>query len=69
MTLEKLKQECWCDYCNDYIKPRLNRWETSIAVIEDWECPICGEILNRIPRVLFTKKNSPPAPNGNEEKR
>lgn len=49
-TIDKFKRECWCDKCDDFVKPRIYIFETSISVVIDYECPICHEILRRIPR-------------------
>ncbi len=50
----------WCDKCDGYRKPTSKRWETSKAIVIDYECNICGEVLLRIPRDITFKPPSPP---------
>ena len=48
----------WCDKCEDYRLPILYKWESSKAVIYDYECEKCGEILTRIPRQIVKKEGN-----------
>lgn len=43
-----LKEGGWCDHCDDRCAVKVKRWESSIAVIVDYECSICGEIFYRM---------------------
>lgn len=51
-------KEVWCDKCEDYRLPILYKWESSKAVIYDYECEKCGEILTRIPRQIVKKEGN-----------
>ena len=50
----------WCDDCDDYREPKPKRWETSKAIVIDYVCSVCGEILLRIPRDITFKPPEPP---------
>lgn len=42
------EKEIWCEECETWRLPRWNRWESSIAIIFDLECPKCHEIFDRV---------------------
>ena len=53
-------KEVWCDKCDEDVTPKLKEWESRKAIIRDYECSRCGEILLRIPRDITFKPPEPP---------
>ena len=35
--------QLWCEKCKDFMTPTIHKWESSIAIMQDDVCPICGE--------------------------
>ena len=50
--------QLWCKKCEDFVEPRVDRWESSIAIIEDEVCPIHDDVWFR-ERSLEYKPNHP----------
>lgn len=46
--LKQEEKEIWCEECETLRLPRWKRWESSIAIIFDLECPKCHEIFDRL---------------------
>ena len=52
--------EAWCKRCGKFVIPRIYRWESSIAIIEDPLCPHCGDFCHRaVSRIVEYKPLHP----------